>query len=128
MELNGTRVYVENLGCAKNQVDAEVMLHALVQAGCVAVETADGADVVLVNTCGFIEPARKESIDTFFALREQYPAAKVVLTGCLSQRYGKELDQELVEADGIFGNRDLRRIVPFVRRLLQSARPVEFPT
>ena len=128
MELKGTRVYVENLGCAKNQVDAEVMLHALVKAGCVAVETADGADVVLVNTCGFIEPARKESIDTFFALREQYPAAKVVLTGCLSQRYGKELDQELVEADGIFGNRDLRQIVPFVRRLLQSGRPVEFPT
>jgi ribosomal protein S12 methylthiotransferase len=128
MELKGTRVYVENLGCAKNQVDAEVMLHALVKAGCVAVETADDADVVLVNTCGFIEPARKESIDTFFALREQYPEAKVVLTGCLSQRYGKELDKELVEADGIFGNRDLRQIVPFVRRLLQSSRPVEFPT
>ena len=68
MDLKGTRIYVENLGCAKNQVDAEVMLHALVQAGCKAVANAEDADVVLVNTCGFIESARKESIDTFFAL------------------------------------------------------------
>ena len=127
MDLKGTRIYVENLGCAKNQVDAEVMLHALVQAGCKAVANAEDADVVLVNTCGFIESARKESIDTFFALREQFPQAKMVMTGCLSQRYGTELDKELVEADGIFGNRDLRRIVPFIRRMLNKDRPVEFP-
>ena len=127
MELIGKRVYVENLGCAKNQVDAEVMMHALAQAGCVVSLTADDADVVLVNTCGFIEPARKESVDTFFTLRAQYPEAKVVMTGCLSQRYGKELDGNLPEANGIFGNRDLRRIVPFVKRLLQGERPVELP-
>jgi len=127
MELTGKRVYVENLGCAKNQVDAEVMLHALVQAGCIVSDSAVDADVVLVNTCGFIEPARKESIDTFFTLRNQYPQARIVMTGCLAQRYGKELDTQLVEADGLFGNRNLRMIVPFVQELFEGARVVRFP-
>lgn len=125
--IGGKRVYVENLGCAKNQVDAEVMLNELVQAGCVAVDDASEADVILVNTCGFIESAREESVNTFFELREQYPEAKVIMTGCLSQRYGKELEKELVEADGIFGNRDLRHITTMVRRIYAGERPVDLP-
>ncbi len=127
VDLDGKNIYVENLGCAKNQVDAEVMLQQLVEAGCVVVEQADEADLIIVNTCGFIESAREESVNTFFALREQYPQAKVVMTGCLSQRYGKELEQELVEADGIFGNRDLSHITSLVRRIYAGERAIDLP-
>lgn len=125
--IGGKRIYVENLGCAKNQVDAEVMVDELVGSGCLSVDNADQADVILVNTCGFIESAREESVNTFFALREQYPQAKIIMTGCLSQRYGKELEKELVEADGIFGNRDLRHITGLVRRILAGERVVDLP-
>lgn len=125
--IEGKRVYVENLGCAKNQVDAEVMIDELARSGCVAVDDADTADVILVNTCAFIESAREESVDTFFALRERFPGAKVAVTGCLSQRYGRELEKELTEANGIFGNRDLRRIASFVERMYAGERPVELP-
>lgn len=126
-EIVGKRIYVENLGCAKNQVDAEVMVNELVESGCVAVDDASEADVILVNTCGFIESAREESINTFFELREQYPEAKIIMSGCLSQRYGNELEKELVEADGIFGNRDLRHVTSMVRRIYAGERPVDLP-
>ncbi len=127
VDIAGTRVYVENLGCAKNQVDAEVMVNELVDAGCSVVEQADDADIILVNTCGFIESAREESVNTFFALRDQYPQAKVIMTGCLSQRYGNELEKELVEADGIFGNRDLSHITTLVRRIYSGERAIDLP-
>ena len=127
VDIGGKRIYVENLGCAKNQVDAEIMVNELVEAGCIAVENADDADVILVNTCGFIESARAESVETFFGLREQYPNAKVVMTGCLSQRYGKELEKELTEADGIFGNRDLSHITTLVRRIYAGERAIDLP-
>ena len=65
------------------------------------------ADVIVVNTCGFIESAKTESIDTFFSLHEANPDARIVMAGCLAQRYGSEM--ELEEADAIFGNHDLSR-------------------
>lgn len=125
--LDGKRVYIENLGCAKNQVDAEVMLNRLIEEGCQFVSNADEAHIVLVNTCAFIESARIESIEAFFALRKQYPNAKIIVTGCLSQRYGRELETALWEADGIFGNRDLKQIAGFLERVYAGERPVEMP-
>ena len=125
--ITGKRIYVEHLGCAKNQVDAEVMVQQLVEEGCTVTLSADDADVILVNTCGFIESAREESVNTFFALRDQYPDAKVIMTGCLSQRYGDELSEDLIEADGIFGNRDLRKITDLVRRIYSGERAVDLP-
>lgn len=110
-------LYIENLGCAKNQVDAEVMAKILSSDGWVLTDDAAEADLILVNTCGFIESAREESINTFFELRDLNPKAKVIVTGCLSQRYGKELSEQLPEADGIFGNRDLAQISDFVKHL-----------
>ena len=107
-------VYFENLGCAKNQVDAEVMAHRLEKAGMTIAEDSDKADLIIVNTCGFIESAREESVNTFFELRNQYPGAKIILAGCLSQRYADELEKELPEADAIFGNRDLNQITQLV--------------
>ena len=115
MEKSGKKVlYIENLGCAKNQVDAEVMAKALSDKGWVLTDDASKANLILVNTCGFIESAREESINTFFELKDANPKAKVVVTGCLAQRYGKELSEQLTEADGVFGNRDLSQIVPFI--------------
>ena len=110
-------LYIENLGCAKNQVDAEVMAASLASDGWVLTEDASVADLILVNTCGFIESAREESINTFFELREMNPKAKVVVAGCLAQRYGQELSEQLPEADGVFGNRDLKLINGFVDSL-----------
>ncbi len=104
------KVYIESLGCAKNQVDAEVMLKQLKEKGFIRTETVAEAELVLVNTCGFIDDARKESVDTFFALRSQNPHAKFVVTGCMAQRYSDELFAQLSEADAIFGNRDLKEI------------------
>jgi ribosomal protein S12 methylthiotransferase len=85
--------------------------------GWVLTDDAAEADLILVNTCGFIESAREESINTFFELRDLNPKAKVIVTGCLSQRYGKELSEQLPEAGGIFGNRDLAQISDFVKHL-----------
>lgn len=110
-------LYIENLGCAKNQVDAEVMAHNLSVDGWTLVDDASEADLIIVNTCGFIESAREESVNTFFELNSQYPNAKIILSGCLAQRYGNELKDQLVEADGIFGNRDLSKINDFVKDL-----------
>lgn len=121
-------VYIENLGCAKNQVDAEIMLEHLQAEGdyhyC---EDPQEADLILVNTCGFIESARKESLEAIFSLREACPDAKILMTGCLAQRYATELEKELPEADGFFGNRDLARITKTVEALLEGSRPALTP-
>ncbi|AEC02408.1 30S ribosomal protein S12 methylthiotransferase RimO [Parasphaerochaeta coccoides] len=121
------KVYIENLGCAKNQVDAETMLGYLESDGWSRVDDAANAELVVVNTCSFIEAARKESIDAFFSLKARCPDAKVVMTGCLAQRYADSLAADLPEADGIFGNRDLTQVLPFVRSVLDGARPVRIP-
>lgn len=110
-------LYIENLGCAKNQVDAEVLSCSLEKDGWILTSEADKADLIFVNTCGFIESAREESIDTFFSLRNQYPKAKIVISGCLAQRYADELKEQIPEADGIFGNRDLSKVNDFVKKI-----------
>ena len=127
-ELNNDKsVYVENLGCAKNQVDAEVMVASLALDGYVSVDNAEDATIILVNTCGFIESAREESINTFFALKDSFPDKKILITGCLSQRYAKELKTDLLEADAIFGNRDLGSINDVVKKVVSGERIVEVP-
>ncbi|MBQ6671604.1 MAG: 30S ribosomal protein S12 methylthiotransferase RimO, partial [Spirochaetales bacterium] len=103
-------LYIENLGCAKNQVDAEVMARSLEKDGWTLTREASEADLIMVNTCGFIESAREESINTFFSLKSQYPKARIIISGCLAQRYGESLREQIPEADGIFGNRDLAEI------------------
>ena len=95
-----------SLGCPKNQVDAEIMLKKLVDAGYVLVQDADKADIVIVNTCGFIEDAKKESIDAIHEmadLKEDGILKKILVTGCLAQRYADEVISEIPEVDGVFG-------------------------
>jgi ribosomal protein S12 methylthiotransferase len=102
--------YLDPLGCAKNQVDAETMMGFLHEAGWVSVADPAEAELIIINSCGFIEKAKQESINTVLGYRKTYPDKKIVLAGCLAQGYAQELSAALPEADLIFGNRDLAKI------------------
>ncbi|MCZ6832495.1 MAG: 30S ribosomal protein S12 methylthiotransferase RimO [Acidobacteria bacterium] len=96
------KVGMVSLGCPKNTVDSEVMLGHLGQAGATLTRNADEADVVVINTCGFIDAAKEESVDTILAAvrrKEEGLCRRVVVTGCMVQRYGEELRREIPEID-----------------------------
>jgi ribosomal protein S12 methylthiotransferase len=97
------RYFLDPFGCAKNQVDAELMMAHLNAAGWTACAGADDADLVIVHSCGFIEDAKRESINAVLAWRKRYPGKKIFLSGCLAKRYGAELADSLPEADIISG-------------------------
>ena len=98
------RFYVETLGCPKNQVDSDKLIGTLLADGMVATDDASKADLVVVNTCAFIDEARKESIDTILALEDQRKkTARLVVTGCMAERYGSELSEALPEIDQVAG-------------------------
>jgi ribosomal protein S12 methylthiotransferase len=105
--LAGRRFALDQHGCAKNQVDAEEIIARLEAEGWEWTEDPSLADLIIVNSCGFIEPAKKESLDAVFAIKASYPKARVMLAGCLAQRYSSELADSLPEADYLFGNADL---------------------
>jgi ribosomal protein S12 methylthiotransferase len=102
--------FLDPFGCAKNQVDAENMMAYLNGSGWSAASDASDADLVIVNSCGFIESAKQESINAVLGWRKLYPGKKILLAGCLAQRYAKELAEALPEADGFFGTEDLSKI------------------
>ena len=98
------RFYVETLGCPKNQVDSDKLIGTLLADGMEPTGDAGDADLVVVNTCAFIDEARRESIDTILALDEQRrEGARLVVTGCMAERYGEELAAELPEVDQVAG-------------------------
>jgi ribosomal protein S12 methylthiotransferase len=105
------KVYFVSLGCPKNQVDTEVMLGVVRDAGHQLVDSADDADTLVVNTCGFIEAAKEESIDTILelaALKDEGDRRRtLVVAGCLSQRYPEELAAEMPEVDHFLGSADM---------------------
>ena len=98
-----------SLGCPKNLVDSEVMLGMAEQAGHEITTDADGADVVIVNTCAFIDRAKQESIDTILEMAEKKKAtgARLVVTGCLAERYRADLQKEIPEIDALLGTGDV---------------------
>ncbi len=93
-------------------------------AGWAKTDDPDAAALILVNSCGFIEPAKKESIDAVLAARQAHPRAKIVLAGCLAERYADDLAGNLLEADAFFGNGDLSRLPELVDRLFPAERAV----
>lgn len=104
------------LGCSKNQVDSEVLLTQLRGNGIDATHESktDDANIVIINTCGFIDNAKQESIDTilrYVDAKEEGVVEKVYVTGCLSQRYKDDLEKEIPEVDAWFGTRDLSRLL-----------------
>jgi ribosomal protein S12 methylthiotransferase len=112
------RVGLVSLGCPKNLVDSEVMLGHLRRDGCEIVAEAAQADVILVNTCAFIEQAKRESVETILEMaqhKRQGRAQRLVVTGCMVQRYGADLRREIPEIDALAGPDQVRQIVGTVR-------------
>ncbi|MEZ5322935.1 MAG: hypothetical protein R2698_12855 [Microthrixaceae bacterium] len=96
--------WIETLGCPKNEVDSDKLEGALLAGGLTAATSAADAEVVVVNTCGFIEAARQESVDTILALDdERREGSRLVVTGCMAERYGEELAAALPEVDAVTG-------------------------
>ncbi|ACD82493.1 30S ribosomal protein S12 methylthiotransferase RimO [Candidatus Methylacidiphilum infernorum] len=122
--LSGIRVGMISLGCSKNLVDSEIMLGKLLEAGAVLTASPHQADILLINTCGFILPAKKESIDTILAAIHRRTTTskkqKIVVSGCLYQRYGKELSALLPEVDLFLGLDDIPKIDLYVKQLIDT--------
>ncbi|MEO8846275.1 MAG: 30S ribosomal protein S12 methylthiotransferase RimO [Kofleriaceae bacterium] len=112
MAVASQRIYFVSLGCPKNQVDTELMLGQVEAAGHSLVDAPDGADVIVVNTCAFIDAAKEESVDTILEMAEYKKAnkAKLVVTGCLAQRYSDDLVRDIPEIDHILGSSDFQSI------------------
>lgn len=125
-------IHFVSLGCAKNRVDTEVMLGVSDQSGFEVVAEAADAEVIVVNTCGFIGPAKKESIDTILEMsvyKERGTCRKLVVAGCLSQRYPDELASELPEVDHFLGSSDmlkLRRVLSGTRDRMLVGNPAQY--
>ena len=118
-----------SLGCAKNQVDCERMMYRVQEAGHTVKEDIVGSDVVVINTCGFIDSAKSEAIDYILQtaqLKEQGLVGKILVTGCLSQRYQGDITKEMPEVDGILGTGSYTEIVPAIEALLEERKVEDF--
>ncbi len=112
-----------SLGCAKNQVDCERMMFRVQEAGFEVRPDVVGCDVVVINTCGFIDSAKSEAIEAILqmaALKSEGLVGKILVTGCLSQRYQAEIMQEMPEVDGVLGTGSYTQVVPAIEALLQE--------
>ena len=118
-------VGIVSLGCAKNRVDAELMMYKLNEAGFKLVQDAAMADAAIINTCGFIESAKQESIDEILELAQLKKEGKIkaiIVTGCLAERYNSELMKELSEVDAVIGIGKNADIAAVVRKALDGGR------
>ncbi len=118
-----------SLGCAKNQVDCERMMYRVQEAGHAVKGDIVGSDVVVINTCGFIDSAKSEAIDFILqtaALKAEGLVGKILVTGCLSQRYQTMILEEMPEVDGILGTGSYTEIVPAIEKLLNDEQVVDF--
>ena len=118
-----------SLGCAKNQVDCERMMYRVQEAGHTVKSDVVGSDVVVINTCGFIDSAKSEAIDYILqtaALKAEGLVGKILVTGCLTQRYQQEILTELPEVDGIMGTGSYGEIVAALEELMGGGHPCRF--
>lgn len=121
------KIGIISLGCAKNQVNTEQMIWLLRDAGYSVSGEANGADIVIINTCGFIESAKTEAIEHILAmylLKKDGQLGKILVTGCLAQRYRDEILREIPEVDGIVGTGSYGDIVSAVEQTISENRPV----
>jgi ribosomal protein S12 methylthiotransferase len=117
------KVGLINLGCAKNQVDSEVMLHKLQEAGFTLTPREEEAEIIIINTCGFIESAKRESIDMIIdlgKLKKKGQCKTLIATGCLTQLYQEELLKELPELDAIVGTTEYPKIADICKTFLDK--------
>ena len=118
-----------SLGCAKNQVDCERMMYRVQEAGHTVLAEVVGSDVVVINTCGFIDSAKSEAIDFILQmgqLKQEGLVGKVLVTGCLSQRYQQQILDELPEVDGVLGTGSYHKIVWAIDALLADQQVFDF--
>ena len=118
-----------SLGCAKNQVDCERMMYRVREAGYEVPADIGGCDVVVINTCGFIDSAKSEAIDYILQtaqLKDEGYVGKILVTGCLSQRYQQEIMEQMPEVDGVLGTGSYTQIVPAIEALLENKSVSEF--
>ena len=118
-----------SLGCAKNQVDCERMMYRVQEVGHTVKADIVGSDVVVINTCGFIDSAKSEAIDFILqtaALKAEGYVGKILVTGCLSQRYQQDILTEMPEVDGILGTGSYTEIVPAIEKLLEGETVSDF--
>ena len=118
-----------SLGCAKNQVDCERMMYRVQEAGHTVQPDIVGSDVVVINTCGFIDSAKSEAIDHILlaaGLKADGLVGKILVTGCLSQRYQQEILKEMPEVDGILGTGSYTEVVPAIEKLLEGEQVEDF--
>ncbi len=123
------RVGFISLGCAKNQVDCEQMMFRMREAGHEILADPDGADLVIINTCGFIDAAKSEAIDHIIAMGELKQAGrigKILVTGCLAQRYQEEILREMPEVDGVLGTGSYYDIAAAARQVTEGQTVSEF--
>lgn len=112
--------FLSRHGCAKNQVDAELIVGYLSQEGWKLIDEPEKASLIIINSCGFIESAKSESLDAVFQARKINPKAKLLLAGCLAERYAQELSENLPEADAFFGNADISKITEVLKSLFSA--------
>ncbi|MGN0728102.1 30S ribosomal protein S12 methylthiotransferase RimO [Treponema sp.] len=122
--MTSKKFFLDQHGCAKNQVDGELIISRLLNLGFEQVLEPEAADLIVVNSCGFIESAKKESLNSLIDARAAFPDVKILLTGCLAERYADIFKKELPEADGILGNGNLELLDSAVKSLFDGQRPV----
>ncbi|MDF2814333.1 MAG: ribosomal protein methylthiotransferase [Paenibacillus sp.] len=121
------KIKVVTLGCEKNTVDSEIMSGLVHQRGYLLVDEPEEATVIIVNTCGFIDAAKEESVNTILDMAELKQTAKLkalIVSGCLTQRYKVQLMEEMPEIDGIVGTGDFHNIVDIIDESLRGKKPV----
>ena len=114
--------FIDQHGCAKNQTDGELLSSYLEKSGFKFTDNPQEADFIIINSCGFIQSAKKESIDAVYAAKKGYPNAKIILAGCLAERYANDLYESMPELDGIFGNGDLSKITDYMKKVRAAAK------
>ncbi len=117
------RIALVSLGCPKNRVDSDTLLEGLVKEGFQLTPEAQDADFIFVNTCGFIEDAKRESIEEILRLRDMKKKGKKLLVfGCLAQRYRDDLLKEIPEIDGLWGVEEDEKIIEYCKKVISSQR------
>lgn len=117
MNSKNNKIHITTLGCSKNVYDSELLMGQLQESDVQFVSQADEADVLIINTCGFITPAKQESIDAILEaerLKQMDPQKKVIVCGCLSQRYAADLRRDIPSIDAVFGTEDFQNILQFL--------------
>ncbi|MCR5698427.1 MAG: MiaB/RimO family radical SAM methylthiotransferase [Treponemataceae bacterium] len=112
--------FLDQHGCAKNQVDGELIISELASIGWKRTDEAEKASLIVINSCGFINSAKEDSLNSLFQARNSFPNAKILLAGCLAERYANDFSESLPEADFIFGNGDISKIKDAVNSIFNE--------